>query len=170
MPKAPSKAAAKPKAAPKLKAAPKAKVVAKAASKTPAKAKAAPKRPRAAKEPKRGSPRAEVEAMLLTVRASLEDDKAEEIVVIDLEGKSSIADFMVVASGRSQRQVGAIADHLTERLHKAGLRNIRRQGSPQNDWVLVDSGDIVVHVFRPEVRDFYRLEKLWAGELPVEEA
>jgi len=146
------------------------KTVAKATSKTVVKAKAAPKRPRAAKEPKRGSPRAEVEAMLLTVRASLEDDKAEEIVVIDLEGKSSIADFMVVASGRSQRQVGAIADHLTERLHKAGLRNIRRQGSPQNDWVLIDSGDIVVHVFRPEVRDFYRLEKMWAGELPAEEA
>lgn len=160
------KAAPKAKAAPKPKAAPKT-AVPKAAPKTAAKA---PKRVKAAKEPKRGSPRAEVEAMLLAVRASLEDDKAEEIVVIDLEGKSSIADFMVVASGRSQRQVGAIADHLSERLHKAGVRSIRRQGSPQNDWVLLDTGDIVVHVFRPEVRDFYRLEKMWAGELPAEES
>ncbi len=167
------KAAAKPKAParPKASAGPKSSAGAKAAPKTAGTAVAkAPKRPKAAKEPKRGSPRAEVEAMLAVARASLEDDKAEEIVVIDLEGKSSIADFMVVASGRSQRQVGAIADHLIERLHKQGVRNIRRSGSPQNDWVLVDTGDIVVHVFRPEVRDFYRLEKMWAGELPEEES
>jgi ribosome-associated protein len=108
--------------------------------------------------------------LLAKVRASLEDDKAEEIAVIDLEGKSSIADFMVVASGRSQRQVGAIAEHLVERMEKEGLRGIRRQGMPQNDWVLIDLGDVVVHVFRPEVRDYYRLEKMWAGDLPPEEA
>lgn len=114
--------------------------------------------------------RAAVEQLLAKVQASLEDDKAEEITVIDLAGKSSIADYMVVASGRSQRQVGAIAEHLIERMEKEGMRGIRSQGMPQNDWVLVDLGDVVVHVFRPEVREYYRLEKMWSGDLPVEEA
>jgi ribosome-associated protein len=93
----------------------------------------------------------------------LEDMKAEDIVTIDLTGKTSIADTMVVASGRSNRHVGSIADNVVEALHKAGLRDIRTEGMPHCDWVLIDAGDVVVHVFRPEVRSFYNLEKMWAG-------
>ena len=103
------------------------------------------------------------------VRQSLEDDKAEDIVVIDLLGKSSIADFMIVANGRSQRQVGAIADHLGRRIKEHGFGAARIEGLPACDWVLVDAGDIIVHVFRPEVRKFYNLEKMWAVELPPAE-
>ena len=101
---------------------------------------------------------------LSLVRRSLEDDKAEDIVVIDLAGKSSFADYMVIASGRSNRQVVAIADHLEERLKQAGHRHVSVEGKPVGDWVLVDSGDIVVHIFRPEPRAFYALEKMWALE------
>jgi ribosome-associated protein len=95
---------------------------------------------------------------------SLEDDKAEEIVCIDVRGKSSVADVLIVASGRSQRHVGALADHLTKRLQEAGGRDIRVEGLPHCDWVLVDAGDLIVHLFRPEVRSFYNIEKLWQGE------
>ena len=98
------------------------------------------------------------------MRRSLEDDKAEDIVVIDLAGKSSFADYMVIASGRSNRQVVAIADHLAERLKQAGHRHVSVEGKQGGDWVLVDSGDIVVHIFRPEPRAFYALEKMWALE------
>ncbi len=101
------------------------------------------------------------------VRQSLEDDKAEDIVVIDLFGKSSIADHMIVASGRSQRQVGAIADHVGRRIKENGFGAARIEGLPACDWVLVDAGDVIVHVFRPEVRKFYNLEKMWAVELPA---
>ena len=105
------------------------------------------------------------------VERSLDDDKAEDIVAIDLYGKTSIADYMVIASGRSQRQVGAIADHLVERLKADGSGiNVRVEGKPQNDWDLIDAGDIIVHIFRPEVRGFYRLEKMWSGEMPAEVA
>jgi len=95
------------------------------------------------------------------VTASLEDDKAVDEKVIDLSGKSTIADFIVIASGRSQRQVGAMADNLVQKLKAAGVKSVRTEGQPQCDWVLVDAGDIVIHLFRPEVRDFYKLEKLW---------
>ena len=101
---------------------------------------------------------------LALVRRSLEDDKAEDIVVIDLAGKSAFADYMVIASGRSNRQVVAIADHLAERLKQARHRVISVEGKQVGDWVLVDSGDIVVHIFRPEPRVFYALEKMWALE------
>ena len=101
---------------------------------------------------------------LALVRHSLEDDKAEDIVVIDLAGKSSFADYMVIASGRSNRQVVAIADHLAERLKQAGHRHVSVEGKSVGDWVLVDSGDVVVHIFRPEPRAFYALEKMWALE------
>lgn len=97
---------------------------------------------------------------------SLDQDKAEDIVAIDLRGKTSIADNMVIASGRSQRQVGAIAQHLAERVKDAGLGACRIEGLTQGDWVLVDVGDVVVHVFRPEVRSFYNLEKMWSVTLP----
>ena len=103
------------------------------------------------------------------VTTSLEDDKAEDVIVINLTGKTSIADYMVIASGRSQRQVGAMADHLVERLKKAGLPSVPAEGMPQCDWVLIDAGDVIVHLFRPEVRNFYNLEKMWGLELPEPE-
>jgi ribosome-associated protein len=96
-----------------------------------------------------------------TVLASLEDSKAENIVSIDIQGKSVLGDYMVVASGRSHRHVSAVADHLLKALKDAGLGNARVEGLAGADWVLIDSGDVIVHVFRPEVRDFYNLEKMW---------
>ncbi len=110
-------------------------------------------------------------ALLKIVEASLDDDQAQEVVTIDLEGKSTIADFMVIASGRSKRQVGAIADHLITRLKGQGRGKAgpKVEGMPQCDWVLIDAGDIVVHLFRPEVRAFYNLEKLWSVRLPPPE-
>ena len=99
-----------------------------------------------------------------TVLASLSDSKAENIVSIDITGKSPMTDIVVVASGRSHRHVGAIADHLLRDLKEAGYGNARVEGLPQCDWVLIDAGDVVVHVFRPEVRDFYNIEKLWAAD------
>ena len=88
--------------------------------------------------------------------------KAEDTLTIDLSGKTSFADYMVVTCGRSSRQVGAIADRMLEDLHKAGLRDVRVEGMPHCDWVLIDAGDVIVHVFRPEVRAFYQLEKMWS--------
>ena len=99
--------------------------------------------------------------LLQAIRASLEDDKAEDIVSIDLHGRSSMADAMVIASGRSTRQVGAISEKLLERLKAQFGLSARAEGLETADWVLIDAGDVVVHVFRPEVREFYQLEKLW---------
>ncbi len=96
-----------------------------------------------------------------TVLASLEDSKAENIVSIDIQGKSSLGDYMVVASGRSHRHVAAVAEHLLKALKDAGLGNARVEGLAGADWVLIDTGDVIVHVFRPEVREFYNLEKMW---------
>ena len=104
--------------------------------------------------------------LLELIEQSLDDDKAIDIVSIDLTGKSSIADAMVVASGASVRQVGAMADHLREKLKAAGIKGISIEGLENCDWVLIDSGDVIVHLFRPEVRDFYNLEKLWSEALP----
>ena len=99
---------------------------------------------------------------------SLEDDQAQDVVSIPLEGKSSIADFMVIASGRSTRQVAAIATKLAERLKAGGFGSPRIEGLPAADWVLIDAGDVVVHLFRPEVRSFYNLERMWGfGEEPA---
>ncbi|MWV26296.1 ribosome silencing factor [Aurantiacibacter rhizosphaerae] len=91
----------------------------------------------------------------------LDDDQAQEIISIPLEGKSSIADHMIVASGRSTRQVAAMANKLAERLKKSGEPSPRIEGLPAADWVLIDAGDVVVHLFRPEVRSFYNLERMW---------
>jgi ribosome-associated protein len=88
--------------------------------------------------------------------------KAEDTLTIDLRGKTTIADDMVVTSGRSNRHVGAVADRVLEDLRKAGVRDLRVEGMPHCDWVLIDAGDVIVHVFRPEVREFYNLEKMWA--------
>ncbi len=108
-----------------------------------------------------GADKTASDAMLALILTTLEEEKAEEIVQIDLAGKSTVADHMVVCSGRSTRQVGALAEKLSERL-KADLgRNARTEGKTQGDWVLLDAGDVIVHIFRPEVREFYQLEKMW---------
>jgi ribosome-associated protein len=96
------------------------------------------------------------------IQAELEDDKAEDIITIDLSGKTDIADAMVVASGRSQRHVGAIADKIVRRLKEAGHGNTKIEGAPACDWVLIDAEDVIVHLFRPEVRKFYNLERIWS--------
>ncbi|MEJ6391131.1 ribosome silencing factor [Gymnodinialimonas ulvae] len=101
------------------------------------------------------------EALLERILTSLDDDKAEDIVQIDLRGKSSIADYMVVASGRSTRQVSAISEKLVERLKAEFGLNAKMEGKDAGDWVLIDTADVIVHVFRPEVREFYQLEKMW---------
>jgi len=98
---------------------------------------------------------------LALVLKSLDDDQALDVVTIPLQGKSSIADYMVIASGRSTRQVAAIAQKLAERLKHAGFGNARIEGLPAADWVLVDANEIVIHLFRPEVRSFYNLERMW---------
>jgi len=104
--------------------------------------------------------------VLKAILDSLEDSKAEEIVSIDIAGKSALADFMVVATGRSQRHVGAIAEHLRRDLEEAGGRVSSIEGMPHCDWVLIDAGDVIVHVFRPEVRTFYNIEKMWSSDAP----
>lgn len=101
------------------------------------------------------------EQMLAAVLASVDDDKAEEIVQIDLRGRSEVADYMVICSGRSSRQVAAIAEKLAERLKQAFGISVKMEGKDAGDWVLIDTLDVIVHVFRPEVRDFYQLEKMW---------
>ena len=124
---------------------------------------------KAAAVPKRAAKSKPIKTSLLTtIIDQLDDAKAEAIVTISLNGKAAIADAMVVASGRSSRHVGAIADQLVDKLKEAGHRDLRIEGLPQCDWVLVDTGDVVVHVFRPEVRSFYNLEKLWSDHAPHE--
>jgi ribosome-associated protein len=124
---------------------------------------------------RRGAPPAELlpqnassVALLRDIVHWLDEAKAEAIVTIDLKGKSSIGDFMVIASGRSDRHVGAIADQLKKKLKEAGQARVRVEGFEACDWVLIDIGDIIVHVFRPEVREFYNLEKMWSADRPGE--
>ena len=101
------------------------------------------------------------EQLLERILSSLDDDKAEDVVQIDLRGKTSIGDYMVLASGRSTRQVAAMAEKLSDRLkHEFGIIS-KVEGKDTGDWVLIDSGDVIVHIFRPEVREFYQLEKMW---------
>ncbi len=111
---------------------------------------------------------AEPAATLQLILATLEDAKAEDIVSIDLSGKTTIADHMVIATGRSNRHVGAVAEHLLEALGKVGRKGCRVEGMPHCDWVLIDEGDVIVHIFRPEVREFYNLEKMWSVHRPRE--
>ena len=113
------------------------------------------------KSPGRGDDAAD--RALQLVLSSLEDSKAEDIVTINIAGKSALGDYMVVVSGRSNRHVMAIADHLISDLKDEGLGNARVEGLEAGDWVLIDTGDIIVHVFRPEVREFYNIERMWAA-------
>jgi ribosome-associated protein len=106
--------------------------------------------------------RPDAEETLRLVLKRLDDMKAEDTVTINLSGKTSIADYMVVTSGRSHRHVGAVADHVLKDLSEGGVSGARVEGMPHCDWVLIDAGDVIVHVFRPEVRAFYSLEKMWA--------
>ncbi|MBT7769605.1 MAG: ribosome silencing factor [Rhodospirillales bacterium] len=108
--------------------------------------------------------------LLKLVEATLDDDKAIDVVVINLTGKTEIADFMVVASGTSNRQVGAMADHLRDTIKQSGHDSVAVEGNAQCDWVLIDAGDIIVHLFRPEVREFYGLEKMWEVAAPSSDA
>ena len=101
------------------------------------------------------------EDMLAAVLASVEDDKAEDVVQIDLRGRSDVADYMVICSGRSSRQVAAISEKLADRIKEAFRLTVKMEGKETGDWVLIDTGDVIVHVFRPEVREFYQLEKMW---------
>jgi ribosome-associated protein len=120
----------------------------------------------AGSDPLSKGPILEADALHALVMQSLDDDQAQEVVSIPLEGKSNIADYMIVASGRSSRQVAAMAQKLAERIKKAG-RNARIEGLPSADWVLIDAEDVIVHLFRPEVRSFYNLERMWAfGDAP----
>lgn len=135
---------------------------AKAAAASPRKA--APKRSAKDPEARRTSARKAAAAepsLLALIRSSLDDDKAEDIVVIDLEGRSSLTDRLVIASGRSSRHVTATAEHLVRRLKDAGYGTRPTDGLAQGDWVLVDAGDVIVHLFRPEVRQYYDLEGMW---------
>lgn len=120
--------------------------------------------PPTGRAPKNGSPA----SLLNDILEILDDAKAEAVVTIGLAGKSSIADNMIVASGRSQRHVSAIADQVEKKLKLAGHGRARVEGTPHCDWVLIDAGDVIVHVFRPEVREFYNLEKMWSAARPGE--
>jgi ribosome-associated protein len=121
---------------------------------------------------RRSTPSAELvsghgsEALLGHITAWLDDAKAENVVAIDIREKSSLGDYMVIASGRSDRHVGAIADQIQKKLKEIDGPRARVEGQQQCDWVLIDAGDIIVHVFRPEVREFYNLEKMWSAERP----
>ena len=107
--------------------------------------------------------------LLELVTSSLEDDKAGDIVFIDIRNKTILADYLVIATGRSQRHVGAVAEHLIERLKENKWRPVGVEGMPRCDWVLIDAGDVIAHIFRQEVREFYNLEKMWSVELPASE-
>lgn len=104
------------------------------------------------------------------IESSLDDDKAEDITAIDLAGKSSLADFMIVATGRSQKHISTLADHLVDRLQEYGRAAVPVEGKDGSDWVVVDAGDIIVHLFHPDARRHYNLEKMWGVETPASEA
>ena len=107
-----------------------------------------------------------IEHMKSLIESSLDDDKAEQIIAINLAGKSSIADYMIIASGRSARHVATLADKLSHRLKENNIAPLSIEGKESGDWVLVDCGDIIVHLFRPEIRELYNLEKMWGLSIP----
>jgi len=118
--------------------------------------------------PRRDTPARDVEELLALILRSLEDDQALEVVTIPLSGKTVIADYMVIASGRSTRQVASMAQKIAERIKAETGHLVRIEGLPTADWVLIDADDVIVHLFRPEVRNFYNLERMWAfGDTPA---
>lgn len=162
-PKVTKKNAAKPKTTMKSRARVKPKSAAKPKATAPkVAAKAKPSRKSSTKKVEATSlADARARQLLKLVEKSLDDDKAEDIVSVDLAGKSAIADYMVIATGRNVRQLAAMAHHIAEKLSKAGAKPINIEGVSQGDWVLVDGNDIIVHLFRPEIRKLYSLEKMW---------
>lgn len=145
----------------------------KAAAAGPAKPSAAkPARPRRTPAEARGTPEAvsRLDQLQAVITASLEDDKAEAILAIDLAGRATFADRMVIATGIADRQIAAMATHLEEKLHEAGLKRVQIEGAAGSDWVLIDCGDIIVHLFKPEARALYGLEKMWGAELDEAES
>ena len=121
--------------------------------------KAAPRTRHKAAEPSR------LEKLQSVIVGSLDDDKAEDVVTLDLEGKAMFCDRMVIATGLADRQIAAMAQHLSEKLHQAGLKRVQVEGKGGSDWVLIDAGDIIVHLFKPEARTMYALEKMWGADL-----
>ncbi|HYD45542.1 MAG TPA: ribosome silencing factor [Phenylobacterium sp.] len=121
-------------------------------------------------DPSSGDAASRIAALEEMLLAKLDDDKAQDVVFIDLKGKSPVADGMIVASGRSHRHVGAMADHLLRALKEEGYGKCRVEGLPHCDWVLIDTGDVIIHLFRPEVRQFYNIEKIWSVEPPARTA
>ncbi len=116
------------------------------------------------------APTFHVDKLKRLIETSLDDDKAEDITAIDLAGKSTLADYMIVASGRSQKHIATLASHIVEKLRLAGYASASVEGKDTSDWVLVDAGDIIVHIFHPEARKHYNLEKMWAMPMPAQEA
>lgn len=114
--------------------------------------------------PARNATIGEIRSIADALSRLLEDDKAEDLVLVELEGRSSLADFMLIASGRSSRHVAALADHVAQEVKKLTGRTPSVEGMPNADWVLIDTGDVIVHLFRPEVREFYNLEKIWTQD------
>jgi len=117
------------------------------------------RKPRRAPEPSR------LDEIQTVIVGSLDDDKAEDVVTLDLAGKATFCDRMVIATGIADRQITAMASHLEEKLHKAGLKRVLIEGAGGSDWVLIDAGDIIVHLFKPEARAMYALEKMWGADL-----
>ncbi len=128
---------------------------------------AGPKQPRAARKKAEPSALDRVQALIVE---SLESDKAEEIKVLDLAGRAAFTDRMIIASGLADRQISAMATHLQEKLREAGVGRVPVEGAGGSDWVLIDAGDIVVHLFKPEARELYGLEKMWGEELDEDTA
>ena len=126
--------------------------------------KAASRTPRIKESVQPAGPVIEPDELKDRIYASLDGDKAEELLVIPLAGRSALADYMIIASGTSTRQVASMADHLREVMQKLGLKPPRMEGMREANWVVVDAGDVIVHLFRPEVRSFYNLEKMWVIE------
>ncbi len=128
----------------------------------------APKPKRAPRKPKVKLPAAEIDRLQKIIVTSLEDDKAEDVISLDLSGKAMFCDRMVIASGLADRQIAAMAQHLAEKLHKEGLKHVPIEGATGSDWVLIDAGDIVIHLFKPEARAMYGLERMWGKDLDGE--
>ncbi len=125
---------------------------------------AGPKAPRAPAARKK-LPSSRLEEIQKIIVDSLEDDKAERVAVIDLEGRATFADRMVIATGLADRQISAMATHVEEKLAEIGVKRIQVEGAGGSDWVLIDAGDIVIHLFKPEARTLYALERMWGPEL-----